>query len=66
MEPAVAVRVDPAGGGVLKVGEGLVRPLVEDGGADAFALDQAARRAPSPGPPLIIPTMLILVSVGLS
>src|SRR5918994_516287 len=35
------VPVDPAGGGVLDVGEGLVGPAVEDRGAEALGLEQA-------------------------
>ena len=41
VQPAVVVPVDPAGGGVLDVGEGLVRPAVEDRGGDALGLEQA-------------------------
>jgi hypothetical protein len=44
VESAVVVPVDPAGGGVLDVGEGLVRPVVEDGGTNAFGLEQADDR----------------------
>src|SRR4051794_16411890 len=33
--------VDPAGGGVLDVGDGLVRSVVEDGRADALGLVEA-------------------------
>jgi len=44
VEPAVVVPVDPAGGGVLHVGQGLVGPVVEDGGADGFGLVQAVDR----------------------
>ena len=41
VQAAVVVPVDPAGGGELDVGDGLVRPGVEDGGADALGLVQA-------------------------
>ena len=40
VEASVVVPVDPAGGGVLDVGEGLVRPVVEDRGVNAFGLIQ--------------------------
>src|ERR671912_2711487 len=36
----MVVPVDPAGGGVFDVGDALVGPGVEDGGADAFGLEQ--------------------------
>jgi hypothetical protein len=38
VQAAVVVPVDPAGGGVLDVGEGLVRVVVEDGGGDGLGL----------------------------
>jgi hypothetical protein len=38
VEPAVVVPVDPAGGSVLDVGDGLVGAVVEDRGADALGL----------------------------
>jgi hypothetical protein len=38
VEASVVVPVDPAGGGVLDVGDGLVGAVVEDGGADALGL----------------------------
>ena len=41
VQASVVVPVDPAGGGVLDVGECLVGPVVEDGGADALGLEQA-------------------------
>lgn len=41
VESAVVVSVDPAGGGVLDVGDGLVGPVVEDRSAEAFGLVQA-------------------------
>jgi hypothetical protein len=37
----VVVPVGPAGGGVLDVGEGLVRPVVEQRGVDALGFEQA-------------------------
>jgi hypothetical protein len=40
VKPALVVPVDPAGDGVLDVGEGLVGALVEDHRADAFGLEQ--------------------------
>jgi hypothetical protein len=40
VQAAVVVSVDPACGGVLDVGEGLVGAVVEDAGADAFGLVQ--------------------------
>jgi hypothetical protein len=36
--------VDPAGGGVLDVGDGLVGAVVEDGGADALGLVETVDR----------------------
>ena len=36
VQAAVVVPVDPAGGGVLDVGDGLEGSVVEDGGADAL------------------------------
>ena len=44
MEPAVVVPVDPAGGGVFDVGDGLVRAVVEDGGAHAFGFVEPVNR----------------------
>jgi len=41
VEPSVVVPIDPAGGGVLDVGDGLVGAVVEDGGADALGLVEA-------------------------
>jgi hypothetical protein len=41
---AVVLPVDPAGGGPLDVGEGLVGAVVEDGGADALGLMKAVDR----------------------
>lgn len=38
MEPSLVVPVDPAGSGELDIRARLVRPVVEDGRADAFAL----------------------------
>lgn len=40
MEAAVVLPVDPAGGGVIDIGDGLVGPRVEHGGADALGLVQ--------------------------
>lgn len=39
VELAIVVSVDPAGGGVLGVGQGLLGVVAEDGGADALGLD---------------------------
>ncbi len=44
VEPWVVVSLDPAGSGVLDVGDGSVGPVVEDGGADALGLVQAIHR----------------------
>lgn len=44
MEPAVVVPIHPAGGGVLDVGDGLVGPVVKDGGADALGLVEPVDR----------------------
>ena len=41
VEPAVVVPIDPVGGGVFDVGEGLVWAFVEEAGGDAFGLEQA-------------------------
>ena len=41
MEASVVVPVDPAGGGVLDVGDSAVGAVVEDGGADALGLVEA-------------------------
>lgn len=41
VQAAFVVPVDVAGGGVLDIGDGLVRPVVEDRGADALGLVQA-------------------------
>jgi len=38
VEASFVVPVHPAGGGVLDVGDGLVGPVVEDGGPDALGL----------------------------
>lgn len=44
VEAAVVVPVDPAGGGVFDVGDGLVRAVVEDRRADAFGFVESADR----------------------
>ena len=44
MKPAVVVPVDPAGGGVFNVGDGLERAGVEHAGADALGLIQTIDR----------------------
>lgn len=41
MKLAMVVPVDPTGGGILDVREGLVRAVVEDRGADAFDVAEA-------------------------
>lgn len=41
VEASVVVPVDPAGGGVLDIGEGPVGAGVEHGGADAFGLEHS-------------------------
>ena len=44
MEPAVVVPVDPAGGGVFDVGDGLVRAIVEDRRTHAFGFIEPVDR----------------------
>ncbi len=44
VEAVVVVPMDPAGGGVLDVGQGPERLVVEDQGADALGLVQAIGR----------------------
>lgn len=44
VERSVVVPVDPAGGGVLDVGDGPVGAVMEDRGADAFGLGEAMDR----------------------
>ena len=38
VEPTIAVPVDPAGGGVFDIRDGLVRSVVEAGGTGSFGL----------------------------
>ena len=38
VKPTIVVPVDPAGGGVFDIRDGLVRSVVEDGGKDSFGL----------------------------
>src|SRR5215207_1527642 len=44
VEASLVVPVDPAGGGVLDVGDGPIRPVMEDRGADALGLVEAVDR----------------------
>jgi len=44
VKPTIVVPLDPAGGGVFDVGDGLVRAVVEHGGADAFGFVQPVDR----------------------
>ena len=41
VEASVVVPIDPAGGGELDIGQGLVGAVVEDGGVAAFGLVEA-------------------------
>lgn len=45
MQASVVVPIDPAGGRVLDVGEGLVRAVVEDGRGDGLGLEQTDDRS---------------------
>ena len=44
VQASLVVPVDPAGGGVLDLGDRLVGPVVEDGRADAFGLVEPVHR----------------------